>query len=59
MNYPGFQFSKHLNFSSCDISTAKFLPLVPLLVEVAEIQIDARKLLQPSLKYHIFITNNY
>ena len=41
MNYPGFQFSKHLHFSSCGISITRFArPLVPLLAEVAETHID-------------------
>ena len=40
MNYPGFQFSKHLHFSSCGNSITKFVPLVPLLAEVAETHID-------------------
>ena len=55
MNYPGFQFSKHLHFSSYGISIAKF---VPLLAEVAETHIATRKLLQPSSKYYMIITNN-
>ena len=40
MNYSGFQFSKHLHFSSCGIRITKFAPLVPPLAEVAETHID-------------------
>ena len=40
MNYPGFQFSKHLHFSSCGIIIARFAPLVPLLAEVVETHVD-------------------
>ena len=40
MNYPGFQFSMHLHFSSSGINITKFAPLVPLLAEVAETHID-------------------
>ena len=58
MNYPGFQFSKHLHFSSCGISIAKFVPIVLLLAEMAETHIYIRKLLQPSSKYYIFNTKN-
>ena len=34
------------------------LPLLPLMAQVAETHIDTWKLLQPKLKYHIFITIN-
>ena len=43
MNYPGFQFSKHMHFSSYGISIAKCVLLVPLLAEVVETHIDTRK----------------
>ena len=55
MNYPGFQFQIICTFSCCDISIAKF---VPLLAEVAWTHIDRRKLLQTSSKYYIFNTSN-
>ena len=45
MNYPGFQFLKHLHVFSYGISIAKFMPLVPLLAEVAETHIDTWKLM--------------
>ena len=43
MNYPGFQFSKHLHFSSKDIGISISVPLVPLLVEVSDAHIDTWK----------------
>ena len=51
MNYLGFQFSNNFTFSCCDFARLKFVPLVPLLVEVGETHIDTRKLLLTSTKY--------
>ena len=36
MNYPGFRFSRHLIISRRGMVIVKFVPLVPLMVQVAE-----------------------
>ena len=50
MNYPGLQFSKHLYFRYGVMAIVKFVPLVPLMAQVAETHMDTRKSLQTTLK---------
>ena len=40
MNYPRSQFSKHFNSSGQVMGIVKFVPLVPLMAQVAETHFD-------------------
>ena len=57
MNYPIFQFSKHLHFFNGVEVIVKFVPLVPLMAQVAETHIDTQKFLQTNLKYYVYLPN--
>ena len=57
MSYPYSNFLSIYTFFNGVEVIVKFVPLVPLMAQVAETHIDTQKSLQTNLKYYVYLTN--